>query len=259
MVGSDLATIRRRLEGLATTDGTFVVACARTGEQPFPVGGLRFPDRETAADALSLASAYRETLARYDPWTPRYDLVVHGTPSAPPADRDDAPDRSDVCHDVVGAVFEALSAAGRESAERAVLDDYLEAAEATTDVDDLSVVLLASTADALDAHLDPGERASVLRDAAGRVDVVGADTTPGGALGTVAAAGLADTVTRTTDGWRFAAAATGARGPVTLPVAVALLATESVRAPAFAPVADRVEVTPTGGPRGLATAAPASE
>jgi len=42
-----------RLEGLASTDGTFVVACARTGEQPFPVGGLRFPDRETAADALS--------------------------------------------------------------------------------------------------------------------------------------------------------------------------------------------------------------
>ncbi|MDH5020141.1 DUF7551 domain-containing protein [Halobacterium rubrum] len=252
MVGTDLATIRGRLEALADPDGGFVVACGRTGERPFPVAGLRFPDRETAADALSLATAYRETLARYDPWTPRYDLVVHGTPVPPAAA--EAPDCSDVCHDVVGAVFEALSASGNEAAERAVLDDYLAAAEATTDVDDLSVVLLASTADALDSHLAPGERASVLRDAAGRVDVVGADATPGGALGTVAAAGLADTVTRTTDGWRFAAAATGARGPVTLPVAVALLATESVQAPAFTPVADRVEVRPTGGPRGLATA-----
>jgi hypothetical protein len=252
MVGTDLATIRGRLEALADNDGEFVVACARTGERPFPVAGLRFPDRETAADALSLATAYRETLARYDPWTPRYDLVVHGTPVPPAAA--EAPDRSDVCHDVVGAVFEALSASGNEAAERAVLDDYLAAAEATTDVDDLSVVLLASTADALDAHLAPEERASVLRDAADRVDVVGADATPGAALGTIAAADLADTVTRTTDGWRFAAATTGARGPVTLPVAVALLATESVQAPAFAPVADRVEVRPTGGPRGLATA-----
>ena len=250
MVGSDLATIRSRLEGLATSDGTFVVACARTGEQPFPVAGLRFPDRETAADALSLAAAYRETLARYDPWTPQYDLVVHGMPE-PPAS---GASRSDVCHGVVGAVFEALSAAGHETAERAVLDGYFAAAETTTDVDDLSVVLLSCAADALDAHLSPAEQAAVLGDAAERVDFVSPDATPGEALGAVAAADLASTVTRTSDGWRFAAAATGDRGPVTLPVAVALLATDSVDAPAFAPVADRVDLTPTGGPRGLATA-----
>lgn len=251
MVGSDLATIRSRLECLATPDGTFVVACARTGEQPFPVAGLRFPDRETAADALALAAAYRETLARYDPWTPHYDLVVHGTPE-PPADG--GASRSEVCHGVVGAVFEALSAAGHEAAERAVLDGYFAAAETTTDVDDLSVVLLSCAADALDAHLDPTERAAVLRDAADRVDFVAPDATPGEALGAVAAADLASTVTRTSDGWRFAAAATGERGPVTLPVAVALLATERVDAPAFAPVADRVDLRPTDGPRGLATA-----
>jgi len=251
MVGSDLATIRSRLESLATSDGAFIVACARTGEQPFPVAGLRFPDRETAADALSLAAAYRETLARYDPWTPQYDLVVHGTPE-PPAGA--SASRSDVCHGVVGAVFEALSAAGHEAAERAVLDDYFAAAETTTDVEDLSVVLLSCAADALDAHLTPAEQAAVLRDAAERVDFVGADATPGKALGAVAAADLADTVTRAGDGWRFAPAATADRGPVTLPVAVALLATGEIDAPAFAPVADRVELRPRGGPRGLATA-----
>lgn len=251
MVGSDLATIRSRLEGLATDDGAFVVACARTGEQPFPVAGLRFPDRETAADALSLATAYRETLARYDPWSPQYDLVVHGTPEPPAGD---SASRADVCHGVVGAVFEALSAAGHEAAERAVLDGYFAAAETTTDVDDLSVVLLSCAADAVDAHLDPGAQAAVLRDAAERVDFVESDATPGEALGAVAGADLASTVTRTTEGWRFAAAATGDRGPVTLPVAVALLATEVVDAPAFASVADRVDLRPTGGPRGLATA-----
>lgn len=251
MVGSDLATIRSRLEGLATSDGVFVVACARTGEQPFPVAGLQFPDRETAADALSLASAYRETLARYDPFTPQYDLVVHGMPEPPSSE---GSSRSEVCHGVVGAVFEALSAAGQEAAERAVLDGYFAAAETTTDVDDLSVVLLACAADALDAHLAPAEQASVLREAADRVDFVESGATPGEALGAVAAADLASTVTRTSDGWRFAAAATGERGPVTLPVAVALLATDSVDAPAFVPVADRVDLRPTGGPRGLATA-----
>jgi hypothetical protein len=251
MVGDDLAAIRGRLEGLATDGGQFVVACARTGERPFPVAGLRFPDRETAAGALDLAVSYRETLARYDPLTPRYDLVVHETPGLPAAD---APDRADACHDVVGAVFEALSATGHEAAERAVLDSYFDAADATTDPDDLSVVLLASAADTLATHLSAREQAAVLGDAAERTDFVAADVTPGGAVNAAASAGLADSVTRTPDGWRFAPAASGDTGPVTLPVAVAVLAATPDAAPAFAPVADRVELRLAAGPTGLATA-----
>ncbi|MDL0129438.1 hypothetical protein PNP59_00625 [Halobacterium salinarum] len=252
MVGTDLATIRDRLEGLAESDGRFVVACARTGEQPFPVAGLRFADRDTAADALSLATAYRETLARYDPWAPQYDLVVHGAPVPSPTD---GPDRSDICHDIVGAVFEALSAADRDAAERAVLDGYFAAAEATTDVDDLSMVLLSCAADALDEHLAPAAQEAILSDAADRVDFVTTDATPGEALATVVAADLASSITCTDGGWRFAAESTGDRGAVTLPVAVALLATHAVDAPAFAPIGDRIDVQPSGGPAGLATAA----
>jgi hypothetical protein len=250
MVGSDLAEIRSRLEALAVEDGAFVVACARTGERPFPVAGLRFPGRETAGEALDLAESYRETLARYDPLTPRYDLVVHETPGLPAGD---TPTCADVCHDVVGALFEALAASGFTDAERAVLDGYLAAADATTDPDDLSVVLLASAADALETHLSGREQATVLADAAERADFVDSDATPAGAVNTVAGAGLADAVTRTPDGWRFAPAATGDTGAVTLPVAVAVLATAPDAAVSFTPVADRVEVTLGGGPSGLAT------
>lgn len=253
MMGDDLAEIRARLEGLATPDGRFVVACARTGERPVPVAGLRFADRATAAHALDLASSYRETLAEYDPRAPRYDLVVHEAPGLPRTDRTDGLDQTDACHEVVGAVFEALAAAGHEAAERAVLDGYLSAAETTTDPNDLSVVLLAAAASALDAHLSRTARASVLRDAAARVDLAPPDGTPADALHAVASADLARTVTRAPDGWRFEPVARTDDGAVTLPVTVALLATDPDADPAFEPVAGRVAVSTDGGPSGLAT------
>jgi hypothetical protein len=73
---SGLRDCRRRIEALAG-EGRFRVACARTGESPVPVAGLRFPDRETAATAAWLTRRYRAALRRWDPETPWLDPVVH--------------------------------------------------------------------------------------------------------------------------------------------------------------------------------------
>jgi len=251
-MGTDLASMRERLEELAADDGAFVVACCRTGERPFPVAGLRFADRETAVRAADLARNYRSTLAQYDPRTPRYDLVVHETADGLPAS--DAPSRADACHDVVGAVFEALSAAGHRDAERAVLDGYFAAAEATTDVDDLSVVLLRCAATALDDHLDDADLAAVLRDAAARSDVTPADATPTRALSVVAGAGLVGGVSPTADGWAFEPTVRADGAAVTLPVAVAVLSARPDADVSFAASDGRVELRLAGGPAGLATA-----
>lgn len=251
-MGDDLRTMRERLDGLAADDGRFYVACARTGERPFPVAGLRFADRETAADAVELARAYRETLERYDPRAPHYDLVVHErTQPVPPAD---APSLPDACHDVTGAVFEALSAAGHRDAHRNVLDAYLAAAEATTDPDDLCVVLLRCTARTLDAELEPREQAAVLADAARRTDFAADAACAGDALATVAGADLADALAETGDGWRFDPTVRVAGAAVTLPASVAVLAARPDADPVFDRAGAGVRARLSGGPSGLATA-----
>jgi hypothetical protein len=71
-----LRETRRRIEALAG-DGRFSVASARTGEEPVPVAGLRFPDRETAAAAARLTRRYRAALRRWDPELASTDPVVH--------------------------------------------------------------------------------------------------------------------------------------------------------------------------------------
>ena len=71
-----LCARRERIETLATTTGEFYVVCRRTGQQPVPVDGVWFADRETATEAAQTARAYRSLLRAYDPQTPRYDLVV---------------------------------------------------------------------------------------------------------------------------------------------------------------------------------------
>lgn len=73
---SGLRECRRRIESLAG-GGRFVVACARTGESPAPVAGLRFPDRRAATAAARLTRVYRDTFRRWDPETPWQDPVVH--------------------------------------------------------------------------------------------------------------------------------------------------------------------------------------
>ncbi|WP_135830213.1 DUF7551 domain-containing protein [Halorussus halobius] len=183
MVGDTLRDLRERIADRHEADGRFYVSCARTGERPVPVAGKRFPDRETATEAVQAAAAYRAELRRYDPRLPCYDLVVSEDPfldsaAAERADRGDRLDartdggtRMDFCHDVAAAVFEALSALDARSVERAVMDAYLYSAESVADPDDLCLVLLSTMAAELDARLDPDRQHAVLRSAADRLGV----------------------------------------------------------------------------------------
>ncbi|RZH68968.1 DUF7551 domain-containing protein [Natrinema altunense] len=195
MVGTTLRDIRTHIERLASDDGEYYVVCARSGERPVPVAGQRFATRTDAADAAQATEQYRAALRRYDPQLPFYDPVVcqerpanadtemqaaeephdptalangktHATPPSVERDPwDDSPLIS-FCHDVSGAVFESLSARDHEAAERAIMETYLAAAEATTDRNTLCLVLLETMASELEAHLETAERMQVLRAAA---------------------------------------------------------------------------------------------
>jgi hypothetical protein len=167
MVGRDLHELRERIEALAVSAGRFEVVCARTGEQPFPVADARFPDRESAAEAATLAGRYRAALRRYDERLPPLDLVAcEALPDDPP--RPHATAMVEFCHDLAGATFEALSAQGFDAVERTVMDRYLDAAE-TVGRDELCCSLLRTAAAELAERLAPTEQALVLSDAAGRL------------------------------------------------------------------------------------------
>jgi hypothetical protein len=76
MTEPTLRDIRTHLDALAVDVGRYVVVCARTGEHPVPIAGLRFTDRETATRAARIAQHYRSRLRRYDPRVPYHDLIV---------------------------------------------------------------------------------------------------------------------------------------------------------------------------------------
>lgn len=76
MTGPTLHTIRASLDALAVDGGRYCIVCARTGEHPVPVAGLRFGDRATAARAARVAQRYRARLRRYDPRAAVHDLIV---------------------------------------------------------------------------------------------------------------------------------------------------------------------------------------
>lgn len=208
MVGETLAGVRERIEALAAPEGRYAVACARTGERPIPLAGLTFPDRATAVEAADLAGRYRETLRGYDPAVAHHDLVVHdGTPG--PAGRHGAGvgpvAGSGYAHDLVGALFESLSATGNDAVERAVMDEYLALAETTTDPTDLCTVLLACLARELDAALSPAEQSAVVGTAAERLGTRAADRPVRAAVDRLVDAGVAADagVTRVPGGgWR---------------------------------------------------------
>ena len=82
MHDSTLTGIRGRIEALASADGRYYVACARTGDRPVPVAGYQFPDRGTARIAARLTERYRARLRRYDPQVSPYDLIVCQRPGA---------------------------------------------------------------------------------------------------------------------------------------------------------------------------------
>lgn len=163
MVGRTLVEIRARLESLADPSGRYYLACARTGERPFPATGLRFLDRETAVEAADAASAYRVELRRWDRRLPPRDFVVCEDPYVAP----DA-DLVNFCHEVAGAVFETLSERGRGAVEDAVMDEYLAAAERVEDRDRLCLLLLDCVTAEL-ADLPATEQAAILWATAGRL------------------------------------------------------------------------------------------
>jgi len=190
MIGRTLTDIRRELESLTDQNGTYYVRCGRTGERPVPVDGRRFPDRESAAEAVRVAHAYRATLRRYDPRAPWYDFVVceggvdfedRRSLPVPPAMSTTGESGQGLvtyCHDLAGAVFEALSASDHEAVERAVMDAYLDAAEQATDRDRLCLQLLATMATELQTRLADSVRADALQRATAHLPAVTGSTAP---------------------------------------------------------------------------------
>jgi hypothetical protein len=196
MVGTTLREIRHHIERLASDDGDYYVVCGRSGERPVPVAGHRFATRTDAADAARATEQYRAALRRYDPQVPFYDPVVCqeqvsaiGTNSSRDSDRPatgttgqqslsrDRRNQADdpllsFCHDVSGAVFESLSARDHADAERAIMETYLAAAEATTDRNTLCLVLLETMATELEDRLTATEREPLLRAAAAKLSPV---------------------------------------------------------------------------------------
>lgn len=184
MIGTTLGDIRDHIESLASEDGRYYVACARTGNRPVPVDGLAFADRASAHAAAQATEQYRATLRRYDPQVPYCDVIVReelpgweastgatrGTdgvrklPPTPPASG--GRDAVDFCHTVAGVVFEAIAGSAHADLQDAIMDSYLDAAETVESPDALCLRLLESIATELDARLTPDEQASVLQEAA---------------------------------------------------------------------------------------------
>ncbi|MFB6196242.1 MAG: hypothetical protein ABEI80_08715 [Haloplanus sp.] len=194
MVGTTLVEIREHIESLASDDGEYYLACARTGERPVPAVGARFEGRTAARNAARAVEQYRATLRQYDPRFPYYDVIVRqdsGDPSAdgmtndPPAEAEpwslsepvlDAamhrPARRDLvefCHRVAAAVFETLSDADHDAVETAVMDAYFDLAETVSDPDTLCLCLLESMTTELEGRLTPAEQAAVVAGAGARL------------------------------------------------------------------------------------------
>lgn len=168
MVGRTLADIRGRLDDLAVAVGPYRVVSGKTGDGSVPVDGLQFPDRETAAEAATVAAAYRRALRRYDPHVAVHDLIVTHARPGDDATPDHRPSLPEYCHTVAGALLEALSDR-HGPVERRVMDAYLDAAERTGNRERLCLTMLESTATALDAHLSAAEQATVVQAATQRL------------------------------------------------------------------------------------------
>lgn len=171
MVGGTLQDIREHVETLSAEDGPYAVVCGRTGREPVPAAGVRFDDRETAAEAAEASSEYRSVLRRYDPQVQYLDPLVHDVSDGPvgPLDSESGDVRAQYfsfCHDVAGSVFEALSRTGHREVESATMETYLTLAEVVSDRDDFCLTMLWSMMSELDVRLEPRRQATVVREAA---------------------------------------------------------------------------------------------
>jgi len=179
MLGTDLTEMRARIEQLASPSGDYYLVCARRGDRPVPTDGLRFENRATARAAIHATEQYREALRRYDPELPRYDVVVSQAPTSEDSPSTGTDDRVEFCHQVAAAVFESLAAAGHDDVETAVMDSYLDLADALSDPDELCLSLLGSLARELADALSPGAQAAIVADAADRLpEDAAADAAP---------------------------------------------------------------------------------
>lgn len=189
MIGGTLAELRGRIDALASADGAYYLVCGRTGDRPVPAAGSRFADRESARTAARTVERYRAELRRYDPRYPYYDVIVcqdadaERTTAAPDPDawtlsapvldattvQPSNRDLVEFCHRVAAAVFETLSDAGHDAAERAAMGAYADIAETVRDPDTLRLCLLERIAVTLDRRLAPSAQAAVLTDAATRL------------------------------------------------------------------------------------------
>ncbi|SFF99538.1 hypothetical protein SAMN04488063_1069 [Halopelagius inordinatus] len=167
MVGGTLRDIREHVETLSSEGGRFAVVCGRTGREPVPAAGVRFDDRETAAEAAEASSEYRSVLRRYDPQVQYLDPLVHEVTDGPvgPLESESGDVRAryfSFCHDVAGAVFEALSRTGHREVESATMETYLTLAEVVSNRDDFCLTMLWSMTSELDVRLEPREQARVV-------------------------------------------------------------------------------------------------
>jgi len=186
MSTATLADLREYIERLGTPEGSYYLACGRTGERPVPAVGMRFGDRTTACAAARAVEQYRATLRRYDDRFPYYDVIVceeasveRDEPTAdeewslsePVLDRRQESRQTLVafCHRVAAAVFEAVSDAGHDDVEAAVMDAYFDLAETVVDPDAFCLRLLEHLAAELDARLSPAAQIDVLVAAATRL------------------------------------------------------------------------------------------
>jgi hypothetical protein len=165
MVGHTLVDIRTRLEELSVAVGPYRVVSAKTGTSPVPVSGMQFPTRGAAAEAASVATAYRAALRRYDPAVRVQDLIVCDHGLEPADERLPTEDLPEYCHAITATLLETLSRHD-DRVQRAVMDRYLAAAERTPNRDRLSLVLVESLATAIATHLTNRQQYDLLRAAA---------------------------------------------------------------------------------------------
>lgn len=179
---ASLPDLHDRIEELASETGEYYLVCGRYGDRPVPAADYRFESRSAARRAVRVTEQYRRTLREYDPEVPHYDIVVSQTPGSRSAESESveglslddlSTDRSplvEFCHRTAAAVFETLAAGEYADAEAAVMDTYFDAAETGWRIDDLCRCLLETMATELAARLSVEEQATVLREAASRLD-----------------------------------------------------------------------------------------
>ncbi|WP_363466271.1 DUF7551 domain-containing protein [Halogeometricum borinquense] len=181
MVGGTLREIRSRVRGLSVPTGSYAVVCTRTGREPIPLTGMRFDSRDDAEHAADAAKDYRSALRRYDPQVLQHESEIRNVADADetpqlsathdravrlPANADPRTYYLSFCHDVSGAVFEALTETGYRTVESAAMETYLTLAEVVTEQDDFCLTLLWSVMSELDVRLDAPRQRRVVSAAA---------------------------------------------------------------------------------------------